>query len=119
MELISMSKLKESPLIIQDIRWDLTPKIFMDPSSVPGDASGKGADITYGYMLYVDLMDEKPVLVLMQLKRIMSKSVGYVPDVPEELLREAMQCEDSDCIAGMYPLNASLESWLKNQLGIS
>lgn len=113
---LSMAKLSESPAVINDIRWDVTPKIFIDPSSSGGD---KPVDITNGYMLYVDLMNDVPVLVIMQLRTIMSKSVGFVHDVPEDLLRESMQCPESECIGGMYPLSEKLEHWLKKELGLS
>jgi hypothetical protein len=114
-----MDVLKESPLIIKDIRWDVTPKIFFNPSPAPRDALGGSVDITYGYMLYVDLIDEKPALVIMQLKPITSKTVGYVFDIPEELLKAAMQCAGSDCIGGMYPLTEKLENWLKKEFSLA
>ncbi len=118
MELISLKVFKESPLIIEDIRWEVTPKIFFNPSSVP-DASENAVDMTYGYMLYVDVIDDKPALVIMQLRPLTSKTVGYVFDIPGELLREAMHCTDTDCIGGMYPLTEKLEGWLKKEFGLS
>ncbi len=113
---LTMAKLSKSPAVIEEIRWDVTPKIFIDPSSSGGD---KPVDITYGYMLYVDLMHDVPVMVIMQLRELMSKTVGYVHDVPEDLLRESMQCTESECIGGMYPICERLELWLKKELGIS
>ena len=91
----------------------------MDPSSSPPDESGKAVDITYGYMLYVDIINDIPALIVMQLKPLMSKTVGYITDIPENLLREAMQCSDSVCVAGMYPLTEKLEAWLKNEFGLT
>ena len=76
-------------------------------------------DTTYGYMLYVDLVHEKPALVIMQLKKVMSKSVGFVYDIPEHLLKESMNCTSSECIAGMYPLADSLVDWLKKEMGLA
>ena len=118
MVLLTIKQLKESPNFIQDIRWEVTPRVFLDPTSTT-DASGKPIDINYGYMLYVDLMEGVPALVIMQLKRVMSKTVGYVNDIPQDLLREAMKCLESECIAGMYPMGEKLEAWLKKELGVS
>lgn len=112
---LSLDRLKESDDLIKEIRWDVTPQIFLDPSSVPGD---EPADITHGYMLYVDLVQDKPALIIMQLRRIMSKTVGYVCDVPEDLMRDAMHCSAKECISGMYPLGERLEAWLKKELGV-
>ena len=119
MKLLSISELINSPLIIEEIRWDVTPKIFINPAAYPDKKSGKGVDITYGYMLFVDLMDDKPALVIMQLRSNISKTVGYIMDAPEGLLRESMDCVDSDCIGGMYPLSGKLVAWLKKEFGIS
>jgi hypothetical protein len=116
MLLIKLDTLKKSSDIIKDIRWDVTPKIFMDPDSTSGD---EPVDISHGYMLYVDIVNDVPALVIMQLKRIMSKSVGYVYDIPEDLLKESMSCTSSECIGGMYPMARSLQDWLKKEMNLS
>ncbi len=113
---IEFDVLKESSDVTKYIRWDITPRIFMEPSSASGD---EPIDISYGYMLYVDLVHDKPALLIMQLKKIMSKSVGYVNDIPEDLLKESMNCTSSECIGGMYPLAKSLVDWLKKEMGLS
>jgi hypothetical protein len=116
MILIKFDTLKESRDITKEIRWDVTPKIFLDPGAASGDEL---VDIIHGYMLYIDLVNDKPALVIMQLKRIMSKTVGYVYDVPEDLMKESMNCSSSECIGGMYPLAKSLEDWLKKEMKLS
>ncbi len=70
-------------------------------------------------MLYVDLMDDGPVLLIMQLKTTVSKTVGLIQDIPVEDLKDAMHCTDRACVAGMYPLGEKLKSWLKKELGVS
>jgi hypothetical protein len=116
---LSINDVKQNQTFIQGIRWEVTPKIFMDPSSAPRSESGKPIDITYGYMLYVDIVNEKPVLMIMMLKRMMSQNVGYISEVPEDLLYEAMNCKGPDCIAGMYPIPGKLKDWLKKELDVS
>ncbi len=110
--LIKMDALKNSSHFIENIRWDVTPKIFFDPGDKP-------VDITHGYMLYVDVIHDRPALAIMQLKRIMSKTVAYLNDIPEELLTEAMHCSTAECIGGMYPLTEKLTEWLREELGLS
>jgi len=117
--LLSINDVRENAAFIKGIRWDVTPKIFMNPSSAPRTESGKPVDVTYGYMLYVDLVNNKPALMVMMLKRMMSQNVGQISDVPEDLLREAMNCKGPDCIAGMFPITGRLEDWLKKELGVS
>ncbi|MEW6601257.1 MAG: DVU0772 family protein [Nitrospirota bacterium] len=119
MRLLTIDDIKRNKTFIQGIRWDVTPKIFISPASAPRSELEKSVDITYGYMLYVDIVKNKPTLMIMMLKRMMSQNVGCVVDVPEELLQDAMNCKGPDCIAGMYPITGKLEDWLKKELGVS
>ncbi len=116
---MSIDILKKSKYFIENIRWDVTPKVFLSPKSTSENVSKKSIDTTYGYMLYVDFINEKPVLVIMKLKYVISQTVGYVDDIPEDLLREAMRCTETECVAGMYPLSEKLKDWLKKALGLS
>ena len=112
---ISINKLKNNDDFRKNIRWDVTPKIFMNPKT----PSGETIDITHGYMLYVDIVNDKPAIFIMRLKRMMSETVGYVTDIPEDLLREAMHCSPTECISGMYPLGEKIEHWLKKEFGFN
>ena len=113
---LSIEKLKESTVFIEEIRFDITPRLFVDPKSAPG---GKPADITYVYMLYIDLKEKKPVIMVMQMKEMMCRSVAYISDVPEELLKSSMESAGTECAEGMYPLGEELTNWLKKELNIS
>ncbi len=116
MEHFSFEELRQSKKFIDNIRWDVTPKIFFQPR-LP--VSGKKAVNIDGNMFYVDIVYNRPTLVIMRNTSSMSKTVGYVEDVPEDLLKEAMKCSGEECIAGMYPLTRKLEEWLKKELGLS
>jgi len=115
MVLVSIDKLKNNKYFLANIRWDVTPKIFLEPRS----PSGEKVDITHGYMLYVDIVNGKPVLVIMQLKNMVSNTVGYIADVPEDLLKETMNCTATECVSGMYPLGERLDKWLKKEFGLN
>lgn len=112
---LSIEKLKVSPGFIEDIRFDITPRLFVDPKSAPG----KPADLSHGYLLYIDLMKDRPVIMVMQMKQIMCRSVAYITDAPEELLKASMECAGTECAEGMYPLSEELTTWLKKELSIS
>ena len=116
MEPLSIEKVKVSPGFIEDIRFDITPRLFVDPKSAPG---GEPADITHGYLLYIDLMKDRPVIMVMQMKPIICRSVAYITDAPEELLKSSMESAGSECAEGMYPLSEELVTWLKKELKIS
>ncbi len=115
MEQFNIEELKESEKFLQNIRWDITPRKFLEPRL----AKSKGIeDKTDEYMLYVDIVFNKPQVVIMRLREHMSKTVGYIGGVPEELLKEALNCDKEECKVGMYPLTSRLEEWLKKSLGL-
>ncbi|MBI5049536.1 MAG: hypothetical protein HZC11_01335, partial [Nitrospirae bacterium] len=109
METFSINDLKKSEKFLKQICWDITPKIFFSPVSAAGN---KPVNIN-GYMLYVDLVNDKPTLMIMRNRTVISRTVGYIEDVPEDLLKAALNCTKEECIGGMYPLTKALEDWLK------
>ena len=111
---LNFEKIKSTKAFTDNIRWDVTPKIFLEPSSGPG---AERVDLTHGYMLYVDMVDERPALAVMVLKPMLSKTAGYTHDIPDDMLKECIQCDASECISGMYPITERLEQWLKNEFG--
>ena len=119
MEATTISELKQQPYFLEHVRWEVTPRVFLSPKVTSDEGFVATIDTSYGYMLYVDLVDEKPAIIIMQLKELISKTVSYIDEAPEDLLREAMQCADKECICGMYPLTGKIENWLKKELGIS
>ncbi len=112
MVLVTFEKMKNNKMFVDDIRWDVTPRIFIQPTLGSGAAP---VDVTNGYMLYVDVVMDRPALVIMMLKPLVSKTVGYIHDIPEDLLEGSMHCEADECIQGMYPLSEKLEEWLKKE----
>jgi hypothetical protein len=119
MKLLSVKDLKTNSHFIEKIRWDVTPRIFLRSCMRSADKNQKKIDTTHGYMLYVEIVNKKPVLVVMQLQPMLSQTAGYIYDVPGDLLKEALDCESAECISGMYPLTEKLGDWLKKELGVS
>jgi len=115
---LSINDLKKSERFKREIRWDVTPRIFLNPESAE-ESGGEKADVTYGYMLYVDEVMNRPTVVIMQMKYMVSRTVGFIDDVPEELLRDAIKKDHPEAVAGMYPLSDELKEWLKEQLAPS
>ncbi|MBC8414383.1 MAG: hypothetical protein ISR96_04540 [Nitrospira sp.] len=113
MDNIKFETLKDSPNIINEIRWDITPAMFIDPRAVDKD---NPADITYGYMLYVDHVNDKPALVIMQLRAIICKTVGYIYDIPEKFFQGVLDTQSAETNSGMYTLTEDFKAWLKSEL---
>lgn len=119
MEVISIQELKDKKSFLEEIRWDLTPKILMGPRELGKDRSPLVPENTDGFMFYIEVIGRKPVLVIMKSRFAMSQTAAYVSGVPDDLLREAARCSPEECLAGMYPLTEKLEKWLKQELGLS
>lgn len=119
MEVISIDELKDKKSFIDEIRWDLTPKILMGPKDFGTDATTRTPENTDGFMFYIEVIGRKPVLVIMKSRFSMSQTAAYVTGVPDDLLRDAARCSSDECLAGMYPLTEKLEQWLKKELGVS
>jgi hypothetical protein len=119
MERVRITELRGNKTFLEEVRWDVTPKVLFNPYPVKGNDKEASKVNVDGYMLYVEVIDTVPVLVIMKNKYSMSKTVAYLDGAPEDLLREAAHCTTEECVAGMYPLTKALESWLKKELGAS
>lgn len=120
MKYYAVKDLKVFQNFLDDIRWDVTPKIFMQPRFAKTE-EGKDIECNIdGYMLYIEMVADRPTVVIMKNLPAMSQTVGYLKGVPEDLLNEALTCcAEGECQAGMYPLSKNLEVWLKKELGVS
>ena len=114
---ISINDLKDKKEFIKNIRWDVTPKIFFSPLSAAGGGN-KPVNID-GYMFYVDIVNDKPTLMIMRNRAVISRTIGYIKDVPEDLLKEVLSCSKEECVGEMYPLTKDIENWLKKELGLT
>jgi hypothetical protein len=115
-----MKQLRESKSFLKHIRWDITPRIFFQPRfAKTANIPKKTDDDIEGYMFYVDEVFRKPAVVIMRIRELMSRTVGYIDEVPEDLLSKALHCSEEECISGMYPLTEEIEHWLKRELGLS
>lgn len=116
----TVDELKESEKFLTSIQWDLTPKAFIAPGHIEHETGYvKAEDKILKYMLYVDLLDNKPIVMIMKIRGGSSATAGCIENVPEDLLKEALTCNAGECASGMYPLTAKLMDWLKRELGIS
>ncbi len=116
MKYYSIHDLKVFKDFRDNIRWDVTPKIFIQPHyAKKEDGSNVEGDIN-GYMLYVDMVNDKPTIVIMKNSPSISLTVGYIEAVPGDLLKDALNCASDECVTGMYPLTDALMAWLKKEL---
>lgn len=120
MEEISINDLKDKKeSFINEIRWDVTPKVFMQQGQWSGQKPEGAPDNINGFMLYIDLVDDRPALFIMKNQYSQSRTVGYIKDIPEGLLQDALKLKKDESVSGMYPLSDELEAWLKKEFDVS
>ena len=63
---MNVNDLKERPEVVQAIRFDVTPKMIMEPRVGPEGV--KQADLK-GFSFYIEAFDEPPKLMIMKVSR--------------------------------------------------
>ena len=114
-----LEDIKERPDILEAIKLEVTPQIVMEPRFVsnPEDLQ-KLRDIS-GYMFYIETECAPPALMLMKVgKSDISKTVGKIDELPEQLVQDAINNPVHPPIYGMYAITDEIKSWLKKELGI-
>ena len=117
---LDLSVLRQQKDFLDNLRFDVTPEVIFKPRFLTPETMQQAYEETHGYMFYIDCLEgERPTLMLMRTKELRSSTVGYVADVPMELLDTALTREGLKDYCGMYPLDEAVEAWLEEQLQIS
>jgi hypothetical protein len=119
-ELSTFEDIKKEPYVIQNIRWDLQPKDLMEPRFKKTAESTEARGEIKGYIFYIEAMGEEPILFLMRhTAKEYGETVAQIHEVPKELLREAIEENKDRHYFGMYPINGTVEAWLKKELSVN
>lgn len=116
---LNLSRLRTMPDIVEGIRWEVTPRVLMEPrfQLVPEHAQ-RLKEIT-GYMFYIESQCEPPAVMLMKVgKTDITSTVGKVDEVPAGLIRKAMEEPPEKPSYGMYAITDEIKEWLKKELGV-
>lgn len=118
-ELPGIADIKENQGVLERIKWDVTPRMVMEPrfQSRPEDLQ-KLKEVS-GYMFYIESQCEPPALMLMKVGRTdIMTTVGKIDEIPEELVRRAMENPVEEPSHGMYAITEEIKDWLKKALGV-
>lgn len=116
---VKLSNLKRNPFILRNVRWDVTPKDLFKPRFTGMGNQRELHKETEGYMFYIDLAAGPPKLMLMRTLQLMSSTEAEIDDAPQEMLIGAVGAGGAKSVAGMYPISAEVEAWIKKELGLS
>ena len=132
MKLLHLHKLKLKKKIMDNLVWDLTPKMVAEAkqkkeikSPLDIEQFKDGLLHSQGYYFCIDFWEDQPNLVLKRQGKMVAEVIGRVDDVPENLLLDAMADEagikeanqqvtqgaNEDCA-----INEEIKTWLKGQL---
>jgi len=116
-DILGLSDIRENPDILARIKFDVTPRMVMEPrfGSNQEDLL-KLAEIS-GYMFYVESQCEPPALMLLKVgQRDVTSTVGKIDEIPGELVRKAIENPADTPSNGMYAITDEIKGWLKKEL---
>jgi len=112
---------KVGPIILKNIRWDLTPEqVFASheiSSQEDWDFVIESAKQNTGYYFYIDVWDMNPKLMLMHSKKFAIEVVGIIEDVPRDMLENAIEeAGGAINISGHYSIDTELKAYLHGRI---
>ncbi len=118
-ELQDLKSLRKRPDILSRIKWDVTPRMVMEPrfQTRPDDLQ-KLRDIS-GYLFYIETESERPLLMLMKTgKNDITSTAGMIEEIPFELIQRAINNPLHPPVHGMYAITEEIKDWLKKELDL-
>jgi hypothetical protein len=113
---MNVNDLKERPLVVQAIRFDVTPKMIMEPCIGPEGV--KPADLK-GFSFYIEAFDEPPELMIMKVSRSnVMTTLGKIDDIPSAMIRRAVDDPVEPAANKMYAITDEIREWLKEAIGL-
>ena len=113
---MNVNDLKERPDVVQAIKFDVTPKMIMEPQIGPEGV--KPADLK-GFSFYIEAFDEPPELMIMKVSRSnVMTTLGKIEEVPAEMIRRAVDDPVEPAANKMYAITDEIRDWLKEAIGL-
>lgn len=118
-KLQGLNDLKIRPEILSAIKLEVTPKIFMEPRFASKPEDLKKLQEISGYMFYIETQCKPPALMLMKIgKTDISQTIGKIDEIPEEMIRRAVETPVDPPEQGMYAITDEIKEWLIKQLDL-
>jgi hypothetical protein len=114
-----LDDIRKSPAILENIKWEVTPQLVMEPRFQSQAADLQKLKDIAGYMFYIESQCEPPALMLLKVGRTdITSTVAKIDEIPPELLRKAMENPPEKPAHGMYAISDEIKEWLKRELGV-
>jgi hypothetical protein len=113
----NLSDIRETPDILQKIKWDVTPQTVMEPRFLSRPEDMQRLKELSGYIFYIESQCEPPAVMLLKIgKTDISSTVGKIDEIPVELVRKALENPEHKPVNGMYAITGEIKAWLKKEL---
>ncbi|MCX7794066.1 MAG: hypothetical protein N2257_06660 [Thermodesulfovibrionales bacterium] len=113
----TLRDIKRRPDILSNIKWDASLPLIMKPRFQMTEEEFQSLKNMIGYVFYIETTGSKPSLMLMKINRSdVADTVGVIDEIPEELLRGALEQPVHPPVHGMYGITEEIKSWLKKEL---
>lgn len=114
MGLQGLEDLKGRPDILERIRFDVTPRMIMEPRLDPGSRK----DLA-GCFFYIETFEPPPALMLMKVNRGgVTTTIGRIDAVPAGMLERAIGAAAEPPVNMMYAITEEIRDWLAGELGL-
>ena len=118
-DIYSLNDIRETPDILQKIKWAATPQMVMEPRFLSRPEDMQRLQELSGYMFYVESQCNPPALMLLKIgKTDITSTVGRIEEIPVELVRKALENPEHPPSHGMYAITEEIKTWLKRELGV-
>ena len=107
--------LKRRPDVLGCIRFDVTPKVIMEPRL----GGGETRDIA-GFFFYIEAFEPPPKVMLMKVGQLgVMNTIACFNDVPGELVEKAVADPVDPPVNNMYAITDDIRDWIRDKLGLS
>ena len=114
---MNIDDLKARPQVVQTIRFDVTPKMIMEPRI--GLPEGVKPPDLKGFSFYIEAFDDPPELMIMKVSRSsVMTTLGKIEEAPAEMVRRAVDDPVEPAVNKMYAITDEIRDWIKEALGI-
>ncbi len=113
-DLQGMAALKKRQDLLERIRFDVTPRMIMEPRL----ESGRKKEVS-GCFFYIEAFEPPPAVMLMKVNpQGVTSTVAKVDTIPQGLVERAVEDPVEPPVNSMYAITGEIEDWLRGELGL-
>lgn len=114
-----LNDIKMRPDILFNIKLDAHLPLIMKSRFQMSKSEFEEFQKCIGYVFYIETTGEKPTLMLMKVnKSDIADTIGIIEEIPEELLKRAIENPVHPPVHGMYGITDDIKEWLRKELNL-